>query len=75
MNQEKFDWDWGLLKQVFNDESVQAIKNIHKWSISKEDGWSWLKAANGVLLSKSTFKEISSSVAGQSEVNQSLSKI
>jgi hypothetical protein len=60
---------------VFNDESVQAIKNIPKWSIGKEDRWSWIKTANGVLSSKLAFKEISSSVAGQSEVNQSLSKI
>jgi hypothetical protein len=58
MKPDKSDWNIDLLKQVFYDLSVHAILNIPKWSSVEKDKWIWTKTPNGILTTKSAFKEI-----------------
>uniref|UniRef100_A0A2N9IKL2 Reverse transcriptase zinc-binding domain-containing protein n=1 Tax=Fagus sylvatica TaxID=28930 RepID=A0A2N9IKL2_FAGSY len=58
MTQDKLGWDLGKLNSLFNDEIVQAIKNIPRWSNGQEDKWIWLKTTSGDLIVKSAYKEI-----------------
>ena len=59
MNKDKSWWDVGLLKNLFKEDTVQAILNIPRWQIHKFDSWVWVKTPSGELSVKSAFKEIS----------------
>uniref|UniRef100_A0A2N9FSP0 CCHC-type domain-containing protein n=1 Tax=Fagus sylvatica TaxID=28930 RepID=A0A2N9FSP0_FAGSY len=64
----------GLVKQLFNEDSVRAILNIPKWFSGNEDKWIWLHSSNGVLTAKSAVKQIAKE-AYDIPVNQSLGRI
>jgi hypothetical protein len=59
MNKDKSWWDVGLLKNLFKEDTVQAILNILRWQIHKSDSWVWVKIPNGELSVKLAFKETS----------------
>uniref|UniRef100_A0A2N9GPX3 Reverse transcriptase zinc-binding domain-containing protein n=1 Tax=Fagus sylvatica TaxID=28930 RepID=A0A2N9GPX3_FAGSY len=58
MNHDKLGWDENKLKDLFNEETVLAIKNIPRWSREQEDKWVWLKTTSGEFSVKSAYKEI-----------------
>ena len=58
MNHDKLGWDEDKLKDLFNEETVLAIKNILRWCREQEDKWVWLKTTSGELSVKSAYKEI-----------------
>jgi hypothetical protein len=49
----------GKLNVLFNEVTVQAIKNIPCWAVGQKDRWIWLKTNLGELTVKSAYKEIS----------------
>jgi hypothetical protein len=54
----KNDWNVDILKELFDDAIVLAIKNIPRWSPSQYDGWVWLKISNGDFSVKSAYREL-----------------
>ena len=58
MNHDKLGWDENKLKDLFNEETVLAIKNIPRWSREQEDKWVWLKTTSSEFSVKSAYKEI-----------------
>jgi hypothetical protein len=58
MTQDKLGWDMTKLNELFNDATVQAIKNIPYWSLGQEDRWIWLKTNSSELTIKSAYKEL-----------------
>ena len=59
MNRDKSWWDVGLLKNLFEEDIVQAILKIPQWKIHQSDSWVWVKTPSGELSVKSAFKKIS----------------
>jgi hypothetical protein len=58
MNHAKSDWNLGILKSLFDKDTIQAIQNIPKWNINQLDKWIWVKSSNGEFSVKSAFKEV-----------------
>ena len=58
MTQGKLGWDMTKLNELFNDATVQAIKNIPCWSLGQEDRWIWLKTNSSELTVKLAYKEL-----------------
>jgi hypothetical protein len=44
---------------LFNEVTVQVIKNIPCWAVGQKDRWIWLKTNSGELTVKTAYKEIS----------------
>ena len=59
MFQDKFGWDVDKLNVLFNEMTVQTIKNILCWAVGQKDRWIWLKTNSEELTVKSACKEIS----------------
>jgi hypothetical protein len=59
MSQDKFGWDVDKLNVLFNEVTVQTIKNILCWAVGQKDRRIWLKTNSGELTVKSACKEIS----------------
>jgi hypothetical protein len=74
MNQDKSLWDVEVLKNLFEEVSVQAILDIPRWSTDHPDRWIWVKTSNGAFSVKSAFKEASKEIQ-PSLVNPVLGKI
>uniref|UniRef100_A0A2N9H2T2 RNase H type-1 domain-containing protein n=1 Tax=Fagus sylvatica TaxID=28930 RepID=A0A2N9H2T2_FAGSY len=62
MNQDKSLWDVEVLKNLFEEVSVQAILDIPRWSTDHPDRWIWVKTSNGAFSVKSAFKEASKEI-------------
>ena len=43
----KQGWDEAKLSQLFENDSVKAIKQIPIRAGSSSDGWTWIKSSNG----------------------------
>ncbi len=52
----------GVLKNLFEKVSVQAILNIPRWSTDHPDRWIWVKTSNGAFSVKLAFKEASKEI-------------
>ena len=51
-------WNDNLLNELFDQESIVAIKNIPIWSFGQEDRWTWNKFENGQFSVKSCYRLI-----------------
>ena len=58
MNLEKCGWDETKLNLLFDEDTVQAIRNIPRWTTDQEDRWVWLKTPSREFSVKSAFREI-----------------
>lgn len=50
-----------MLHNCFDQESIEAIRNIPRWNPRHCDNWIWLKSSIGQFTVKSAFNELHSS--------------
>ncbi|KAF3951838.1 hypothetical protein CMV_022555 [Castanea mollissima] len=55
LNPSGSGWNDNLLNELFDQESIVAIKNIPIWSFGQEDRWTWTKSENGQFSMKSCY--------------------
>ena len=58
LNSSGLGWNDILLNELFDHESIVAIKNIPIWSFGLEDRWTWTKSENGQFSVKSCYRLI-----------------
>ncbi|GMY33808.1 dehydrodolichyl diphosphate synthase 2 [Fagus crenata] len=58
MSLRKNGWNVDKLKDLFDDATVLAIKNIPRWSPSQEDSWVLLKITIGDFSIKSVYRKL-----------------
>ena len=69
LNSSGSGWKDIMLKDLFDHESIVAIKNIPIWSFDLEDRWTWTKSENGKFSVKSCYRLISKGDNSSSSVS------